>query len=133
MGATTIPAMEHETRAAGVLPPFPEPLLRGFLVLAQAATVLLTWKVWVPRTFQPMLPLVELPGFPAGWAMLESLAVVLVRPRAGVPLHAAVLAAAIIADQSRLQPHVISLATLLWATTGTAGGRVVTHASLAAL
>jgi uncharacterized membrane protein YphA (DoxX/SURF4 family) len=107
--------------------------LRVALVVAQAATVLLTWKVWQPRSFPPILPLVQLPGFPAGWAMIASLAVVLARPRVGVPLHAVVLAVAIVADQSRLQPHVISLATLLWATTGTAGGQIVARASLAAL
>lgn len=107
--------------------------LRCVLVAAQAATVFATWNVWQPRSFPPMLPLVAIPGFPAGQAMLASLVVVLARPRVGVPLHAAVLALAIAADQSRLQPHVISMATLLWATVGTPGGPVVARASLAAL
>lgn len=103
------------------------------LVAGQAAVVLLGWPVWEPRSFPPMLPLVSMPFPAAGWAMLGSLGVVLLRPRLGVPLHAAVLALAIVADQSRLQPHVISMATLLWAATGTAGGRVVARGSLAAL
>ena len=107
--------------------------LRCALVAAQAATVLVTWNVWEPRSFPPLLPLVPLPGFPAGQAMLASLALVLAWPRVGVPLHALVLALAIVADQSRLQPHVISMATLLWAATGTPGGQVVARASLAAL
>jgi len=106
---------------------------RAVLAAAQAATVLLTWQVWETRSFPPMLPLVPLPFPAAGWAMLGSLAVVLLRPRLGVPLHMAVLALAIVADQSRLQPHLVSLATLLWAATGTAGGLVVARGSLAAL
>ena len=127
-GAADRPAPARNSPAAPI-----DAAVRSVLVAAQVATVLLTWRVWEPRDFPPMLPLVALPAFPAGWAMLASLAVVLVRPRVGVPLHAGVLAVAIIADQSRMQPHVISIATLLWATTGSAGGLLVARASLAAL
>ena len=107
--------------------------VRLVLVAAQVATVLLTWKVWGPRTHPPMLPLLHLPDVHAGWPMLVSLAVALPWPRVGVPLHTVVLAAAIVADQSRMQPHVLSLATLLWGTTGWPGGRIVARAGLAAL
>jgi hypothetical protein len=108
-------------------------LLRAVLVAAQVATVLLTWQVWGPRSHPPMLPLVDLPAVHAGWPMLGSLAVALGWPRVGVPLHSLVLALAIVADQSRMQPHVISLATLLWGTTGRPGGLVVARAALASL
>lgn len=115
-------------------PAFPiDGALRAILVAAQIATVLVTWRVWGPRSHPPMLPLVDLPTLHAGWPMLASLAVVLGWPRIGVPLHSLVLAAAIVADQSRMQPHVISLATLLWGTTGWPGGLVVARAALAAL
>lgn len=108
-------------------------LLRIVLVAAQAATVLLTWRVWEHRTYPPMLPLLPGPPVDMGWPLLASLAVVLAAPRVGVPLHAATLAGAIVLDQSRLQPHVISLAWLLAATTGRPGGLVVARASLVAL
>jgi hypothetical protein len=123
----------HERPDGAVWQRFAALALRCALVAAQAATVLVTWNVWQPRSFPPLLPLVEVPGFPAGQLLLASLAVVLFRPRVGVPLHAVVLAVAIVADQSRLQPHVISMATLLWATVGTPGGLVVARGSLAAL
>jgi uncharacterized membrane protein YphA (DoxX/SURF4 family) len=108
-------------------------LLRGVLVAAQVATVLLTWRIWEPRSHPPMLPLLDLPAVHAGWPMLASLAVALGWPRVGVPLHSLVLALAIVADQSRMQPHVISLATLLWGTNGRPGGLVVARAALASL
>lgn len=107
--------------------------LRGAFVAAQVATVLLTWQVWEPRSHPPMLPLLDLPAVHAGWPMLASLAVVLCWPRVGVPLHTLLLGLAIVADQSRMQPHVISLATLLWGTIGLPGGLVVGRAALAAL
>ena len=107
--------------------------LRVVLVAAQIATVLLTWRVWCPRSHPPMLPLTDVPPLHAGWPMLASLAVALRWPRVGVPLHTLVLAIAIVADQSRMQPHVISLATLLWGTTGRPGGLVVARAALVSL
>lgn len=110
-----------------------DPPLRCVMVAAQVATVLLTWRVWEPRSHPPMLPLLELPAVHAGWPMLASLAVVLRWPRVGVPLHTFVLGLAIVADQSRMQPHLVSLATLLWGTIGLPGGRVVARAALAAL
>lgn len=107
--------------------------LRCVFVAAQVATVLLTWRVWEARSHPPMLPLLDLPAVHAGWPMLASLAVVLGWPRVGVPLHTLVLGLAIVADQSRMQPHVISLATLLWGTIGLPGGLVVARAALASL
>lgn len=105
---------------------------RIVLVVAQAATILLTWKVWQVRDLPPLLPLAPVPEVDMGPPLLASLAVVLVRPRLGLPLHTALLAWAIVADQSRLQPHVISLAWLLWGTSGLPGGLVVARSSLAA-
>jgi hypothetical protein len=105
---------------------------RLVLVAAQAATILLTWRVWTCRDAPPMLPLLDLPRFEAGWPLLASLAVVLLCPLAGVAVHSALLAVAIVADQSRMQPHVISIGWLLWSTTGLPGGLVVSRAALVA-
>ena len=119
-------------RSEGRLSPFDRPL-RCVLVAAQVATVLLTWRVWEFRSYPPMLPLFDLPAVHAGWPMLASLAAALRWPRVGVPLHTLVLGLAIVADQSRMQPHVISLATLLWGTIGLPGVLVVARAALASL
>lgn len=111
--------------------------LRLVLAAAQAATVLLTWNTWQVRILPPNLPLLPLPelGLPEvdmGWPMLASLMAVMASPRIGVPLHAATLLVAIVADQCRIQPHVLSLAWLLWATIGSPGGLVVARGSLTA-
>lgn len=136
MGPTNQANFQRETagdaRDGGRVFPVDLPL-RCVFVAAQVATVLLTWRVWAARSHPPMLPLLDLPAVHAGWPMLASLAVVLGWPRVGVPLHTLVLGLAIVADQSRMQPHVISLATLLWGTIGMPGGRVVARAGLAAL
>lgn len=105
---------------------------RGVLVAAQAATILLTWQVWQVRAVPPLLPLVPVPQFDMALPLLASLAVVLVRPRLGLPLHTGLLVWAIIADQCRLQPHVISLTWLMWGTAGLPGGLLVARGSLAA-
>ena len=120
------------TREGGRVVPVDLPL-RCVFVAAQVATVLLTWRVWEPRSHPPMLPLLDLPAVHAGWPMLASLAVVLRWPRVGVPLHTLLLGLTIVADQSRMQPHVISLATLLWGTVGLPGGLVVARAALVSL
>lgn len=121
-----------DVREEGRVAPVDVPL-RGVFVAAQVATVLLTWRVWEPRQHPPMLPLVDFPVLHAGWPMLATLAMALPWPRVGVPLHTLVLGLAIVADQSRMLPHVISLATLLWGTTATPGGRIVARAALASL
>jgi uncharacterized membrane protein YphA (DoxX/SURF4 family) len=105
---------------------------RCILVAAQAATILLTWKVWQVREVPPLLPLVAMPRIDMGLVLLASLSVVLLRPRIGVPIHTGLLVAAIITDQCRLQPHVISLCWLMWGTTGWPGGLLVARSSLVA-
>jgi len=105
---------------------------RIVLVVAQAATIVLTWKVWQVRDLPPLLPLAPVPQIDMGGALVASLAVVLALPRVGLPLHTGLLAWAIVADQCRLQPHVISLAWLMWGTGGLPGGLVVARGSLAA-
>jgi len=91
--------------------------LRVTLVAGEAATVLVTWPLWQARESPPNLP--ALPGLPAldtGAALLAALALVLVVPRWGLPLHAGVLGAAMLLDQLRIQPELVSFALLLCAT-----------------
>jgi len=107
--------------------------MRLVLVAAQAATILLTWRVWEVRDRPPLLPLLPVPQVDMGWPLLATLVVAAVVPRIGVPVHGAALAWAIVADQCRMQPHVISMATLLWGTAGFTGGAVVMRAALVAL
>jgi hypothetical protein len=100
-----------------VLPVSPSrTVLRLVVVTAQAATILITWPLWQPRTEPPLLPLIELPAWPFGLLLLVSLALAVVRPVAGVLAHVGLLTVAIVADQTREQPQVLSLAVLLAAT-----------------
>lgn len=88
--------------------------LRLVTALAAAASLLVTWPLWQARTAPPTLPLVELP-LPFGVLLLTTLAFALWRPLAGALAFVAVLTAAMLADQLREQPQVISLAVLLFA------------------
>lgn len=81
----------------------------------------------------PLLPLIELPAWPFGFVLLASLALALVRPVAGVLVHVVLLATAIVADQSREQPQLISLAILLAATMPRRGACEIGALHLAAL
>ncbi|HEU5060497.1 MAG TPA: hypothetical protein VFU21_28395 [Kofleriaceae bacterium] len=87
--------------------------LRWLLVLCQAATILLTWQLWQVRESPPLLPALGVPQLPVGIALLATLAVILRAPRAGVAAHVTVLLYAFAADQTRLQPQIVSLALLL--------------------
>ena len=106
-------------------------LLRSVLVAAQAATVVITWPLWQARDEPPNLP--ALPGLPQldlGLLVLGTLVLVLVRPRWGLPAHALVLVAAMALDQLRIQPELLSLALLLWATWPPGEGRPAPAAGL---
>jgi uncharacterized membrane protein YphA (DoxX/SURF4 family) len=114
--------------------------LRVTLVAGEAATVLVTWPLWQARSSPPNLP--ALPGLPAldmGAALLAALLLVLVAPRWGLPLHLAVLVAAMGLDQLRIQPQLVSFALLLCATgpapreTGDGTGALVARCHLVAL
>jgi hypothetical protein len=83
-------------------------------VVAQLATVLITWPLWEVRPWPINLPWVSgLPQFPFGFLMIASLIGVLASPkRYGLPIHYAILLAAILTDQTRCQPQVIWVAFL---------------------
>ena len=107
--------------------------LRWFLVLCQAATVALTWPLWQVRASPPLLPAMAVPQLPVGIALLATLALVLRLPRAGVAAHLVVLLYAIVADQTRLQPQLVSLGLLLLATCPLAAAGAIARAHLISL
>ena len=80
-----------------------------------------------------MLPAFDLPGLDAGPILLATLALVLVRPRAGLALHVGGLVLAVLADQTRLQPWVISMPLLMLASDPRTELRTIGRAHLATL
>lgn len=107
-------------------------------VLSQLITVVMSWPLWQVRPLftwnqlirntaigtvtsnvntlppAPLMPLFELPQIPFDWLMVGSLALVLLRPRWGVPFHTAVLLVSFVFDQYRTQPQFMANVALLW-------------------
>jgi len=106
---------------------------RWLLVLTQALTIWVTWPLWETRASPPMLPLLALPQFGCGPLLLASLAVVIFHGLTGIVLYSALLAAAMLSDQMRLQPEFISQAILLWGTLHWPAARTIARAHLIAL
>ena len=120
---------------------------RWLVVAAQGATIAITWPLWQVREDPPLLPAVQWQQWPAvdwpqlsdgvqfspGAWLLASLAVALVLPRTGAALHVGLLAVAMLQDQTRMQPEVISLGLLLVGTLPGDGARLVGRAHLIAL
>lgn len=100
--------------------------LAAFLItlLAELATILITWQVWGIRDATligqlqneppPNLPLVALPAISFGVVLLVSMLPVLIWPRVGVFVHGGVLLIACLFDQHRLEPQFMALWLLLW-------------------
>jgi uncharacterized membrane protein YphA (DoxX/SURF4 family) len=113
--------------------------LRYLLLLCQAASVVVTWPLWQARGMSmPNLPIFEshLPtwlNIDCGWLLLGSLLLVLVRPLWGMIVHSLVLLGAIALDQMRIQPEFVSLAILLWGTTGKSPTLLLARSHLVAL
>lgn len=107
-------------------------MLRLAAIAGQAATITVSWPLWQARSTPPLLPIVPLP-FDFGTALLLTLALAAVRPRAGTLAHGTVLAAAILADQTREQPQVLSLFLLLVAALPARGAQALGTFHLAAL
>ncbi|WP_235990853.1 DoxX family protein [Bremerella alba] len=94
-------------------------------VVAQAATILITWPLWQVREAPVHLPLVDLPQIPFGGWLLATLVLVLIRPRMGLAVHAASLLLAFGFDQYRTQPQVIANAVLMLAAVENVGVVIV--------
>jgi uncharacterized membrane protein YphA (DoxX/SURF4 family) len=93
--------------------------VRVIAALALAATVFITWPLWHVRTDPPLLPLFGVPQAHVAVPLLFAGFVAVLRPRWGALLLIAVVLYAVVADQTRLQPELVSLALLIVA----AGGR----------
>jgi hypothetical protein len=89
---------------------------RTLVVACQVATLWITWPLWQVRDSPPMLPAFPLPAFDLGWLLIFSLLLVLVAPVPGITLQTILLLYAVLIDQTRLQPGVVSLLFLLWGT-----------------
>jgi hypothetical protein len=83
-------------------------------VFAQLLTVLITWPLWEIRQSPVNLPWINaMPQIPYGILVIASLVGVLISPRRyGLAIHCAVLAAAVLSDQTRCQPQVLWVAVL---------------------
>ena len=86
-------------------------------VIAQLATICITWPTWEVRQFPINLPWIPgLPQIPFGILLIASLGMVLIAPRKyGLPIHLLVLLAAVLTDQFRCQPQVISITVMMMA------------------
>jgi uncharacterized membrane protein YphA (DoxX/SURF4 family) len=107
--------------------------LRVIVVVAQMATVWITWPLWQRREYPPLLPLVPGPAIDLGWVMLVTAATVLIWPRAGLAAHGLTILVAIGQDQTREQPQIISHALLLLGTIPRPAAQLVGRAHLASL
>jgi hypothetical protein len=107
--------------------------LRCVVVGCQAATLLITYPLWQVHTSPPMLPALPLPKFDMGIVLLLSLAVVMIKPLWGVALHTILIVYAMLIDQMRIQPEVISLLFLLWGSLPNPNAKGLARAHLIAL
>ena len=84
------------------------------IVLAQLATIILTWDLWKQRITPPLLPVFDsLPQTSVGPLLLIVLSVSLFTTRLGTISYLLVLIYAFLTDQTRLQPEFVSMALLL--------------------
>lgn len=111
------------------------PVVRPLLVGGMILTILLTWDLWQTRVYPPMLEVsgLSLPQLGVGVPLIAALVCSLFRPRLGVAIFAAVLAYSFLADQTRLQPEVLSLAVLLVTTVLGPAGPPLARTHLASL
>lgn len=111
-------------------------ILRWIVVVGQAVTLLVTYRLWQVREAVPHLPMFDVLDsmqFAPLWPLLASLVVVLARPLIGIALHSTLLLVAIALDQMRIQPEVISMAILLWGTLAWRGAGMIARAHLISL
>jgi hypothetical protein len=105
---------------------------RVVAVVAQSATILITWPLWTERSFPPAIPLVPM-NLPWGIFLLLSLGMVLAKPKVGVPLHIALLVLSIVADQIRLQPYFVAMAIVMIGTLPSLAAQLFARAYLLGL
>ncbi len=89
-------------------------------VIAQSATIVISWDAWQARGLQASIPNLPWYGSPPqldyGYLLLGSLAIAILSPRKmGVAIHLLILLLAISTDQFRCQPQIIAIAVLMTA------------------
>ena len=108
-------------------------MFRGLLSVCLATTVLLTWPLWQARDFPPLLPVADLPQCNFGWPLLAACGLLAALPRLGLATCWIGFSLAMLLDQTRIQPQVISMLMLSLATINWQPGVLVARASLASL
>lgn len=108
-------------------------VFRWVVVACQASTLLITWQLWQLHTLPPMLPILSLPQFDLGLVLIFTLAFTLITPFIGIALHTIVVIYAVIIDQTRLQPEIVSLVFLLWGTLPSCNARTIARTHLISL
>lgn len=108
-------------------------VFRWLVALCQGATFLITWPLWQVHQSPPMLPALPLPYFDMGLILLLSLALILIKPIQGVALHTALVIYAMLIDQTRIQPEIVSLLLLLWGTLPITSARAIGRSHLISL
>jgi len=106
---------------------------RWLVVGCQGVTLLITWPLWQVHASPPMLPALPLPYFDMGVLLLLSLAIIFVKPLHGMMVHSALLLYAMLIDQTRIQPEIISLAFVIWGTLQNPSAKAIACAHLIAL
>jgi hypothetical protein len=106
---------------------------RWVVVACQGATFLITWPLWQVHKSPPMLPALPLPYFDMSVILLLSLAAILVKPVHGLVLHTALVIYAMLIDQTRIQPEIVSLLLLLWGTLPYTSAKAIGQAHLISL
>ncbi|MBS0208674.1 MAG: hypothetical protein JSS27_06930 [Planctomycetes bacterium] len=89
-----------------------------------------TWDLWQVREFPPMLPLLPLPQVGFALLMIVTALWVLAQPRWGMVAHLATIVLAIVCDQTREQPEIISMALVMLGTLEAPSARFVGRAHL---
>lgn len=107
--------------------------LRVLFAAALCGTLWITRPLWGPHTDPPTLPLLALPELPWFALLHAAVLVAAVRPREGLALFALVLFPAVLADQTRMQPQLLSLALLLGSTARAPGFTLVARGHLVSL
>ena len=90
---------------------------RWLVVASLIVTVWFTWPLWQVREAPPLLPAVAgLPAFDVGLPLIGALIAAIFAPVLGMAAATLLVIYAVLADQTRLQPEVVSLLFLLWGT-----------------
>lgn len=111
--------------------PSVETRFRVVVVAAQVLTFVVTWNLWSDRPFPPPLPATGLaPAIHYGWPLVLASLSQLRFPRAGTIASAVLLTVACAADETRLQPQLVSFLFLGAATWPGEGARFVGRAHL---